>query len=280
MTAAALWQEQLKSWAIPQNLLDAVPFSPYEWPADIWRRRAAVARASRFVSPTHRAIEGMLPDRGRLLDIGAGAGRVSLPFARRGCAVTAVEKNSSMATAMSEIADESRIVVKIVEGSWPEAAGEAGHADVAVAANVLYDVPDIGPFLEAMNDAARIGCVLELTEAHPWMSLAPHYRALHGLERPTGPTASDAVAVVVESLHIEPAFETWKRPAGLYFESWSEIEQHYGRRLVLPRERWPEIRPLLETDVTEREGKYWFGEERRFATLSWTKADKAQAGAL
>ena len=40
MTAAEHWAEQLRAWALPQELLDSAEQSPYGHPAWLWKRRA------------------------------------------------------------------------------------------------------------------------------------------------------------------------------------------------------------------------------------------------
>ena len=83
MSAAGRWREQLEAWAIPQELLGAVPDSPYEWPSELWERGRAAAEAGPE-SVTAAIVRDLLPDGGTVLDVGAGTGRVSLPLAREG----------------------------------------------------------------------------------------------------------------------------------------------------------------------------------------------------
>ena len=94
------------------------------------------------------------------LDIGAGAGRYALPLAmelaRSGGSVLAVDPSRGMLDALRATADEHAITnVRIVEGRWPDVAPEAGQADVSLIAHVSYDIAAIGPFLAAMEAAAR-----------------------------------------------------------------------------------------------------------------------------
>ena len=106
------------------------------------------------------------------LDIGAGAGRYALPLARAlarsGGSVTAVDPSRGMLDALRETAAEHAIDnVRVVEGRWPDVAPEAGAADVALIAHVSYDIAEIGPFLAAMEAAARRLCVAVLMERQP-----------------------------------------------------------------------------------------------------------------
>ena len=106
------------------------------------------------------------------LDIGAGAGRYALPIARvlapSGGRVIAVDPSSGMLGALAEIAAEHGIEnVESVQGRWPEVAPQVGRADVALIAHVSYDIAAIGPFLDAMEAAARRRGVAVLMERQP-----------------------------------------------------------------------------------------------------------------
>ena len=270
LSATEHWQRQLDDWVLPERLLSAVPDSPYTWPESLWKRRAASAIERGEITPTTARVETLASAGGSVLDIGAGTGRASLPLARLGHPVTAVERNGGMLAGLRELA--AGLPVYVVEGSWPEVAPLVGSHSVAMCAHVVYDVREIGPFLEALSERASSGVVIELTETHPWTHLGPYYLALHGLPRPSGPSADDLAAVVEEVVGIPPVLERWTRPPDLRFESRQEIIELYGRRLVLPRERWPELDPLLEPEIVEKDGKFLFGSDvRQFVTLWWGK---------
>jgi CTP:molybdopterin cytidylyltransferase MocA/SAM-dependent methyltransferase len=108
------------------------------------------------------------------LDIGAGAGRYALPIARAvapsGGKVIAVDPSAGMLAGLHEIAAEFGITnVRTVEGRWPPSDGDVGPfaADVSLIAHVSYDIPQIGPFVDAMESAARRLCVAVLMERQP-----------------------------------------------------------------------------------------------------------------
>lgn len=266
--ATKRWRRQLDDWALPERLLKAVPDSPYTWPESLWKRRAASAIERGEITPTTARVEALAADSGSVLDVGAGTGRASLPLARRGHPVTAVERNPGMLEGLRDLA--AGLTVEVVEGSWPDVAGRVGSHRVSMCAHVVYDVGDIAPFLAALADRATAGVVIELTENHPWTHLGPYYMALHGLARPTGPDADDLAAVVEEVVGISPVLERWTRPPDLWFESRQEIVELYGRRLVLPRERWPELDHLLGPEIIEKDGRFLFGTDaRQFVTLWW-----------
>lgn len=268
MSAAAYWADQLRAWAIPDELLAAVDESPYGWPQSLWARRSALAREETTASVTTRVVTDALPPDGVLLDIGAGRGRASLPV--RPHSLVAVEKSTSMAEGLRQEAADAGIDVQIIEEPWPDAASRVGPVAVAMCAHVVYDVQDLAPFLRAMAEAAERRVVVELTDRHPWASLAPYYRALHQLDRPDGPTAEDFVAVVEEVVDVSPCVERWSRPGQLWFESWDELIDFQARRLVLPPARRSELRALLEPDVSETEGRLYLGAtDRPLVTVWW-----------
>lgn len=220
-------------------------------------------------TPTKRALERLLPSGGSLLDVGAGTGRASLSFAARAHPVTAVEPNPGMAAGLREEAAAAGVPVRVIEGAWPEVAPEAGRHDVTLAAHVVYDVADLVPFLRALHEAARVGVVLEAGERHPWAGLAEYYRALHGLERPDGPTADVLVEVVEEVLGVGLRVERWRSRRGLCFADLQELIEFYGRRLLVPVERSAELADLLMPDVVEEDGWLSLGEEAGAVTVWW-----------
>ncbi len=267
MSAAEHWRKQLEGWAIPAELLATVESSPYEWPVELFKRRRRV-EADRQEEPfTTELLRRLLPKQGSLLDIGAGTGRASLPLAVEGHSLTAVEPNEAMRRGWAQEAAGMR--VNLIEGRWPEVADQVPVHDVAVAAHVVYDVSEIAPFLLTLANRVRVAVVLELTQAHPWSSYATYYRVLHDLERPSGPTVDDLVALV-EELGWKPSCELWEREGSVWFESWDEIEELMARRLVLPAARRGELRELLRPDLRERDGRLYLGDDRRkMATVWW-----------
>jgi len=268
VSAAARWRAYLEGWALPPDLLEAVPDSPYSWPADLYRRRRR-AEAGEPPNGTTRLLLALLPAGGSLLDVGAGAGRASLPIAARGHPLTAVERNPAMAQALRSEAEAAGVAVQVIEGSWPEVAGGAGLHDVVLSAHVVYDVADLAPFLQALHEAARVAVVLEAGDRHPWASLIPYYRALHGLARPDGPTADLLAEVVAEVLGVMPHREDRIRPSRMLFADLQELVEFYRRRLLVPVERTTELADRLAPDIVERDGWLGLGGEEGEATLWW-----------
>jgi hypothetical protein len=64
--------------------------------------------------------------------------------------------------------------------------------------------------------------------------------------------------------------DLWDRSGQLWFADWDEILEYFGRRVVLPPARRPELRRLLEHEVTEIDGRLYIGDHvRRLATMWW-----------
>ena len=258
---------------IPQRLLDAAEESPYGWPPWIWERMSAVARSS--PPPiTLDIARRLLGDHGSVLDVGAGRGRASLPLAELGHDLTAVEPDAGMADGFEEDAARLRVTARLVRGRWPAAAAEVPKADVVISAHVVYDVPGIGPFITALNDAARRAVVIEMTYRHPRVVTAPLFTAVHGVDRPGGPSADDLARVILEELDIRPNVERWERPSTLWFRNWDEILAFYGRRVALPTARRPELRSLLEPQVTEENGRMYVGDRVGHHCTVWWRTDR------
>lgn len=134
------------------------------------------------------------------LDIGAGAGRYALPIARLAREVIAVEPSAGMLTALREGASAAGISnVRLIHDRWPMA--NPPTADIALIAHVGYDVEAIGPFLDAMEAAARQRCVAALMDSQPASLADPFWRAVHGEPREPLP----ALAAFVELLHARGA---------------------------------------------------------------------------
>lgn len=266
------WAEQLEAWRIPDELLSAVEESPYGWPQRFWKRRSEMAAAEPEPLTTSIVRRLLGPD-GDLIDVGAGRGRASLPLAREGHRLTAVEADAGMVAGLVEDAARESLAVEVVQGRWPDVSDAVAPATVVMSANVVYDVADIGPFLGAMDGLANAAVVIELTETHPWSWTAPLFRALHGLPRPAGPTLGDLVAVIEQVIGVSPEVERWTRSGQMWFADWDEILEFHGRMLVLPPGRRHELRPLLAPLVREFDGRLYIGDgTRRLATLWWTSS--------
>ena len=186
----------------------------------------------RGLAPTHSRVADAMPDGGTLIDVGCGAGAASLPVVPPVGHVVAVDEDATLLDALATLA-AGLVPVELVLGQWPGVADKAGPADVAVCANVLYNVADVAPFLEALTEAASERAVLELSSVHPQASLSPLWRQFWGLSRPDRPTADDAVAVIREVVGVDPGVQHWSRPRSYLGEKGPGSVAWVRRRLCL-----------------------------------------------
>lgn len=272
MTALDRWRADLAAWAIPQEILDRAAASPWSPERAIFVRRAADrVRAPRGVS-YERAREA-LPEGGTVLDVGAGGGAASLPLLDRASTLTAVDPDRELLAALVERAGPAAARVRTVEGVWPDAAAGLPTADVAVCHHVLYNVPDLAPFIAALAARATRRVVIEITARHPMSRINPLWEHFHALRRPERPTAEDAAAAVAEvvgPVRLERSVLVAESSAG----SWDELVAFTARRLCLPAERRPEVAAALERLLGARpdDPATWNGSTRDLATIWWDRA--------
>jgi SAM-dependent methyltransferase len=232
----------LAQWAIPEEILAAAPNPPYFFDPQVFIDAAdeAIARAEDTPSDTV-AREALVPG-GTVLDVGCGGGAASLRL--RPVRVVGVDPSSPLLEAFRERALRLGIEAATVEGLWPDAASRAPIVDVVVCHHVVYNVPDLAAFASALGEHARRCVVIELTAVHPMAWMAPHWKALHGVDQPERPVAEDAVAVMQE-LGFTVRQERWQRHYQMLGESGDEPLLRIARRLCLPAARHDELRQAL-----------------------------------
>jgi SAM-dependent methyltransferase len=269
VNAVDRWRQALAGWGIPEEILARAPESPWGFPRELMARRG---RASVELEPgnaTRRALEA-LPEGGSVLDVGVGGGGASLPLARRAGRIVGVDASEAMLQAFRDAATGLGVEVETVLGTWPEVAPEVPPADVVVCHHVLYNVPELEPFVRALDEHAHRRVVIEITERHPLAWMNDLWRRFHGLERPDGPTAEDAAAALRE-LGYPVRLETERRrPRTSGFERKEDAIALVRRRLCLTPDRDPEIAEALGDRLALREGRWSAGPtEQVLATLWW-----------
>ncbi len=263
-TAAGRWAAGLEAWRIPDHIIQAAPSSPWICPVD----RFTVDDGAIPDSPSHRlarqALEdGPYGDRS-VLDLGCGGGRAGLALVPPATRVTGVDSSPGMLAAFAEAAGRRGVAHAGLLGSWPQIADRAPDAEVVVAHHVAYNVTDLGAFALAATAHARRRVVLELPERHPLSHLAGLWKHFWGLDRPGGPTADDARAVLIE--------------AGLPVRAraWTDEAAEHSRRTRLSPRRQVELARIRLCLPAERDGEIAEAmaalgppEPRRMVTLWW-----------
>jgi SAM-dependent methyltransferase len=237
------WQKDLAAWAIPEHITAAAPESPWVLPRQVFARRADRLRQAPSGPSYQREMEALDPP-GSVLDIGAGAGAACLPLAARTTALTAVDSDREILSMLADRARAAGLDPQVVAGRWPDVAGQVTPADLVTCHNVLYNVPGLGPFIEALTRHARRRVVVEITAAHPLITLNPLWLLFHALPRPEGPTAADVLAIL-DAMGLRARHTKWNRPGEADYTTLSELAEVTRRRLCLPPERTDEVAAAL-----------------------------------
>ena len=118
------------------------------------RQRGPVETASSAVE------REVLPPGGSVLDVGSGGGRGSLVAGAPGRPHQGGRREPGDARPSSSGQPSDRgIAVVTHQGRWPDIADSVPPADLVVCHHVVYNVPDIVPFLVALTDHARLAVV-------------------------------------------------------------------------------------------------------------------------
>jgi SAM-dependent methyltransferase len=197
----------------------------------------------------------------RWLDIGAGAGRYALPLALRVAEVIAVEPSASMRNALrSGKAEHGLDNLTLVGGAWPDALAELGEppiADVAFIAHVGYDIEAIGPFLDAMEQAAGRLCVAMLTDRSPASVADPFWPIVHGMDRVPLPALPE-LEELLRARGREPRVERVDR-APRTFDSFAGLATFVRRQLWIDEagEKEQRFRAALAAAARELDDDAW-----------------------
>jgi SAM-dependent methyltransferase len=261
------WRDELAGWAIPEEITAAVTQSPWVLPRQVFARRADRLAAAPE-GPSFLRAWGALDPPGSVLDVGAGAGAACIPLLPRTTALTAVDTDPEMLGLLAQRAGALTGKVALVTGSWPEVAPEAAPADVVTCFNVVYNAPDILPFVAALTASARRLVVVELTAEHPLVSMNHLWLQFHGLRRPSGPTADDLLQILA-AMGISASHKRWQRPGAADYSSFAELAAVTTRRLCLPPERTEEVAAALLDIGADPDQPADLGTSRRDIVTIW-----------
>lgn len=204
-----------------------------------------------------------------MLDVGVGGGATSLPLADRAARIIGVDTSEEMLDAFAGAARAAGVAVRTIVGSWPAVADGMDAADVVVCGHVLYNVPHLPAFAAALTAHARGRVVIEITSAHPLAWMRDLWRDLHGIDRPSGPTADDAEAALLElGLTVGREDHTVARHRG-GFERRGDAVALVRRRLCLRPDRDPEIVRALGDRLAEDDGLWSAGPPTYGLTTMW-----------
>ncbi len=242
-TAAERWSVQLAGWGIPDEILAQAPVSPWSHEVatfsvdDTLDRESTSARVAREVLP---------PRGGVVLDVGCGGGRSSAVLVPPAETLIGVDANETMLTAFVEATRSSNVAVQTVHGRWPDVALLTPVADVVVCHHVFFNVADAVPFAVALTDHARLAVVIEIPVRHPLAGWNAAWKHFWDLDRPTGPTDADLVAVLREAGVVPELWHSPRTPLSRHSSDPATLVPAARRRLCLSRERDDELAEYLE----------------------------------
>lgn len=269
MNALERWRRDIAGWGVPDEILAKAPESPWGFPVDLFRVRSERAADAAPTLSTLRAREALAPG-GSVLDVGVGGGAASLPLGDLAGLIVGVDTSPEMLATFREAARARGIATDERVGAWPDVAPDTPVVDVVVCHHVLYNGIDLEPFVPALDSHARRRVVIEMTATHPLAWMADLWRRFHGLERPTRPTADDALECLFE-LGLGAHREDRAAERGISgFERREDAIALMRRRLCLPADRDAELADALGERLAEHEGLWSTGSaEERLVTLWW-----------
>ncbi len=263
--------EALEAWAalVAADAEQVARLREPEPAADHYASVAARFRPGGFESLEWPVLDGLVGPGESVLDIGAGGGRFAIPLAQKGCRVVAIEPSAAMRATLVEAAAEAGVVVEVHDLRWPQE-GWAVDADVCLAAHALYDIAEVGPFLDAMERHARRLCIAMFGQFGRGANLAALFEAVHGEPMATLPALKEFVALLGAR---NRRYEVRTVSAGREFET-MEREQAFelARRLL-----WLAPGSAKDAHMRELMEEWWGGPEgiampvfRRFiGVVSW-----------
>ncbi|TMC66457.1 MAG: class I SAM-dependent methyltransferase [Chloroflexi bacterium] len=258
--AVAAWGDRVRANREQVDRLREVPDG-----ADFYARVTSMFRADprRKDEPVLDLLLALARPQDTWLDIGAGGGRYALPLALAVREVIAIDPSAGMLAVLRELMQEHGIAnVRVVEGRWPPDGALAPQlgplpiADVALIAHVGYDIEAIGPFLDAMEAAARRTCVAVLMDSTPASVAAPFWPPVHGEPRVPLPAMPEFVGLLRARGREPHVAEAQREPRR--FESREALEASLRRQLWIADggEKERRYRELLDRLVVEDDGHF------------------------
>ena len=269
MLATERWRHMVEvEHAQSDELRGAVP--P---PTDHWRPYAAQFRADPRRSGD-ALVDHLLEFVGpgdTVMDVGAGGGRLALSIALKCRSLVAVEPSESMASVLTQQAQESGIGnVSVLQEQWQDAVVDP--ADIVLCAHVLYTIRDIGEFLRKLGFHAKKTVLVVVHNAAPQSQIYPLWKEVHGKERLVLPSLPQ-LREVLDELAITYQVDLMTPQPARGFDTLEQAITQLSRRLYLA-DGSPEadrLERILPSLLTEEEGVLRIKDSQplRPALVSW-----------
>ncbi|SMC05340.1 methyltransferase, FkbM family [Sulfobacillus thermosulfidooxidans DSM 9293] len=147
--------------------------------------------------PVTQEVMAHLGPQRTVVDIGAGIGRFTVPLAAMGCDVWAIEPSALMRDQLHQALITNKLDSRVhtVAGLWPGV--EVPMVEVALAAFVIQFSPDPRQFVQAMEVAATVRCVMAIHVDHMFSGLDDLWAVFHpDRPSPTSPVFRDVYTLL------------------------------------------------------------------------------------
>ncbi|MHC8497279.1 MAG: class I SAM-dependent methyltransferase [Actinomycetes bacterium] len=250
------WRDSLAAWAIPEQIMNQAPTNPWIHPVAQFTVVAPVAD-----SPSHTTARAALPEAGSVLDVGCGGGRGALALTPPAGHWIGVDHQQDMLDTFAAAAQSQGVTHEEILGDWPDVADRTPIADVVVCHHVVYNVAELSEFIAALTTHARHRVVLELPLHHPLTWMNPLWKQFWDLDRPTEPSAHDALGIIRgggHDAHIIEFTEESSRSSAMDTRAAAEAT---CQRLCLPLDRVDDV--AAAASIADQ------ASPRRLATIWW-----------
>ncbi len=209
------------------------------------------------------------------IDVGAGAGRFSLPLALQVESVVAIEPSGAMRAEFANLQIEHGITnVDLRDDRWPSddpAVTDIG--DVALISHVAYDIELIGGFLDTLERSARRECVAVLFDHSPSALFWQVWPIIHGEHQVQLPGGSEFIALLeargasVDASVMEPRGDRQR----FVFETVDDAVEWARRRLWLAENsvKLPALRDAVTALLIEHDGGWTLPDQPNQMMIRW-----------
>ncbi len=222
---------------------------------DLWADQAPrfALDPRRVVDENLEAMAGYVQPDDVVIDVGGGAGRISLPLALRCREVINAEPSTGMGAQFARLAANAGISnASWLEGAWYDAKDIRG--DVLITADVTYFVRDIVPFIEKLTAAARRRVLIAVWSIPPPNRSARLFRLVHGEKQEPYPGYQELLPVLwqmglLPEIRVLPSPPWWDVQ---FYQSRDEaLESAIGRQQWLGPKNAALARAIIESHFDE-----------------------------
>lgn len=209
------------------------------------------------------------------VDVGAGAGRFSLPLALHVERVVAIEPSPAMRAELANLQIEHGITnVDLRDQRWPSENPEInGMADVALISHVGYDIEQMGSFLDTMERAATRECVALQFDRSPGSMFWQVWPAIHGEDQAELPGASEFVELLeARGAEVEAGELERRGDRQRFVFDEPEAAMDWARRRLWLSEtsaKLPALREVVAELLIERDGGWSLPDQPKQMLIRW-----------